>query len=417
MWDFQEEFQSAYRCNHSTETALLRIKHDFHKSFDSKSGTVLVLLDLKSAFDTVDHAIMLEGLHSNYAISGLALQWFRSYLADRHFSVCVRNETSDKCPLKYGVPQGSVLGPLLFTLYINPIGDIIRRHNVKFHIYADDIQMYYSFDPRSVDSLHNAISVLEKCISEVSQWMVMNKLQLNEGKTEALLLVSPKLKHHLPQQVSVSVGNISIVLSDCVRTLGVEIDASLSMSGQVTALCKSLNFHLYNISRVRKMLTKDACSHAIRSLVLSRLDYSNSLLINVSKMDTGRLQRIQNRAARIVLRARKHDRATPLLKELHWLPVERRISYKVALIVYKCMHKIAPEYLISLLSMPHRSNYSLRSSKDTLYLNIPRVDSKKGEASFDFCGPKTWNNLPYELRSSISIESFKKNLKTYLFSL
>ena len=121
--------------------------------------------------------------------------------------------------------------------------------------------------------------------------------------------------------------------------------------------------------------------------------------------------------ARIVLRARKHDRATPLLKELHWLPVERRISYKVALIVYKCMHNIAPEYLISLLSMPHRSNYSLRSSKDTLYLNIPRVDSKKGEASFDFCGPKTWNNLPYELRSSISIESFKKNLKTYLFSL
>ena len=94
--------------------------------------------------------------------------------------------------MKYGVPQGSVLEPLLFTLYIKPLGDIIRRHNVKFHIYADDIQMYYSFDPKSVDSLHNAISVLEKCISEVSQWMVMNKLQLNEGKTEALLLVSPE---------------------------------------------------------------------------------------------------------------------------------------------------------------------------------------------------------------------------------
>ena len=110
---------------------------------------------------------MLEGLHSNYVISaGLALQWFQSYLADRHLSVCVRNETSDKCPLRYGVPQGSVLGPMLFTLYIKPIGDIIRRHNVKFHIYADDIQMYHSFNPKSVDSLHNAISVLEKCISE-----------------------------------------------------------------------------------------------------------------------------------------------------------------------------------------------------------------------------------------------------------
>ena len=168
---------------------------------------------------------------------------------------------------------------------------------------------------------------------------------------------------------------------------------------------------------LRKMLTKDACNHALRSLVLSRLDYSNSLLININKTDIERLQRIQNRAARIVLKARKHDTATPLLKELHWLPVERRISYKVALIVYKCMHKIAPEYLITLLSMPQRSNYSLRSSKDTLYLNIPRVYSKRGEGSFDFCGPKTWNILPYELRSSTSVESFKKNLKTYLFSL
>ena len=109
---------------------------------------------------------------------------------------------------------------MLFTLYIKPICDIIRRHNVKFHIYADDIQMYHSFNPKSVDSLHNAISVLEKCISEVSQWMIMNKLQLNEGKTEVLLLVSPKLKHHLPQQISVSVGDVSIVPSDCVRTLG-----------------------------------------------------------------------------------------------------------------------------------------------------------------------------------------------------
>ena len=111
----------------------------------------------------------------------------------------------------------------------------------------------------------------------------MNKLQLNDAKTEALLLVSPKLGHHLPQRVSVSVGNASIVPSDSVKTLGVYIDASLSMSNQETSLCKSLNFHLYNICRIRKMLSKEACSHAIRSLVLSRFDYSNSLLMNVNK--------------------------------------------------------------------------------------------------------------------------------------
>ena len=164
------------------------------------------------------------------------------------------------------------------------------------------------------------------------------------------------------------------------------------------------------------MLTEDGCNHAVRSLVLSRLEYSNSLLINADKMELVRLQRIQNRAASIVLRAGRYDRATSLLKQLHWLPVERRITYKVALIVFKCMHKIAPEYLISLLSMPHRSNYGLRSNKDSLILNIPRVGSKKGECSFDFCGPKTWNSLSHELRSSTSLELFKRKLKTYLFA-
>ena len=320
-------------------------------------------------------------------------------------------------PLEYGVPQGSILGPLLFSLYIKPLGDIIRNHNIQFHIYADDIQMYHSFDPKNADSLHHAISRIERCIHDVRQWMVTNKLQLNDEKTEALLLVSPKLNHHLPERVSLSVGNSCIVPSGSVKTLGVHFDASLSMSSQVISLCKSLNFHLYNICRIRKMLTKEACNHAIRSLVLSRLDYSNSLLINVNKTDIERLQRIQNRAARIVLKARKQDRATPLLKQLHWLPVEKRIHYKVALIVFKCIHKMAPEYLYTLLSSPHRSNYRLRSTEDTSVLHIPRVYSKKGEASFDFCGPKLWNSLPAHLRLCSSPESFKRNLKTYLFLL
>ena len=152
-----------------------------------------------------------------------------------------------------------------------------------------------------------------------------------------------------------------------------------------------------------------------QSLVLSRLDYSNSMLINANKVDIDRLQRIQNRAARFVCRARKYDRATPLLKQLHWLPVERRISYKVALIVYKCIHEFAPEYLMNLLSPQRRSSYRLRSSADTTILHVPRIDSKRGEASFDFCGPKIWNSLPAHVRLCTSIDSFKQKLKTYLF--
>ena len=157
--------------------------------------------------------------------------------------------------------------------------------------------------------------------------------------------------------------------------------------------------------------------NAIRSLVLSRLDYSNSLLININKTDIERLQRIQNRAARIVFIVGKQESATPLFRELHWLPVEKRILYKISLIVFKCIHKMAPGYLDTLLSSPYQSNYRLRSREDTTLLHIPRANSKKGEASFDFCGPKTWNSLPAHLRRCQSVELFKRNLKTYLFIL
>ena len=174
---------------------------------------------------------------------------------------------------------------------------------------------------------------------------------------------------------------------------------------------------MYNISRIRKMLTEDACSHAIRSLVLSRLDYCNSLLMDVNVSDIERLQRVQNRAARVIMHAQKYDHATPLLNKLHWLPVKKRIMFKVALMVYKCVHNLAPDYLSSLLHTPQETRYNLRSRVDNTLLHVPRVSSKKGEQSFDFSGPTVWNSLPNNVRSCTSVESFKRNLKTYLFSL
>ena len=165
------------------------------------------------------------------------------------------------------------------------------------------------------------------------------------------------------------------------------------------------------------MLTEEACSHAVRSLVLSRLDYANSLLMNVNVTDIHRLQRIQNRAARIVLKARKYDRASPLLTQLHWLPVKKRIVYKIALLVFKCIHNLAPGYLSHLLNIRQQSRYNLRSRGDALLLHIPRISSKKGEQSSDFCGPTVWNSLPVQVRTCTSVEAFKRNLKSYLFSL
>ena len=225
-------------------------------------------------------------------------------------------------------------------------------------------------------SFNDALHRVEKCVSDVDDWLVRNKLLLNAQKTESLLVISPKLRHHLPDDITLHIGNALVVPSESVKTLGIDFESSLSMSAYVNSLCRTLNFYLYNISRVRRLLTDEACNHAIRSLVLSRLDYANSLLVNINVTDIERLQRIQNRAARIIFRARKTDCATPLLRDLHWLPVSKRIMFKVALLVYKSMHKLAPQYISDMFSPITQSNYSLRSRMDPLLLKIPCIKSK-----------------------------------------
>ena len=140
-----EVFQSAYKKNHSTESALLRVTNDILRATDDNSSTILLLLDLSSAFDTVDHYILLNRLKHRFGIKDTALNWFRSYLTNRKKCVIIRESTSSSCNLEFGVPQGSVLGPILCVLYTTPLGDILREHGVKYHLYADDTQMYLFF--------------------------------------------------------------------------------------------------------------------------------------------------------------------------------------------------------------------------------------------------------------------------------
>ena len=215
--------------------------------------------------------------------------------------------------------------------------------------------------------------------------------------------------------MSLHIGNTTVDVSNTVKNLGVYFDQTLSMSDHVRRVCQIANFHLRNISHVRKYLTEDACNHAVRSLVLSRLDYGNSLLANINVSDVKRLQQIQNRAARLVLGARRREPSAPLLKQLHWLPIKERIDYKLALLVYKCMMSTAPLYLSSLLTMPVSSRYFLRSQNDKTLLQIPRTNTKAAECSFSYAGPVIWNTLPQHLRLCDTEDTFKKKLKTQFF--
>ena len=173
--NLDEKLQSAYKKLHSTETALLRVQDDILRAVDRGCTVVLLLLDLSAAFDTVDHGLLLHRLNTRFGIKDKVLAWFKSYLTDRSLFVRINGSNSSQSNLKFGVPQGSVLGPILYLLYTSPLGDIIRRHDMNFHFYADDCQIYFSFDSVSSDT----ITRIEAYLQDIATWMSLNKLKLN----------------------------------------------------------------------------------------------------------------------------------------------------------------------------------------------------------------------------------------------
>ncbi len=415
--ELDEPLQSAYKTAHSTETALLKVKNDIMECVSQRKGVFLALLDLSAAFDTVNHQVLLSRLSSDFGIQGTVLKWIRSYLTERTTSVCVDGVSSEKFELRYGLPQGSIMGPQQFLLYTTPIGKILRKYDVRFHFYADDIQLYTMFDPRDHASIMCALSHISLCIDEVRLWMTTNFLKFNEDKTEFFIAIAEHLKCHLPP-VSLRVGDKYIPPADKVRNLGVVFDSAMCMESQITSLCSGLNLQLRNITRIRKYLDYDTCHLVVRALVLSRLDYGNVLLFGSTSSDLQRLQRIQNWAAKLVHRARKHDHATPYLKELHWLPVRERITFKTMVYVYKCLHGLAPGYLSSCLHLYHPARSSLRSASDTTLLSVPVTRlylHTSSNRTFSYAAPNTWNALPQSIRNSASVNNFKKSLKTQLF--
>ena len=199
-------------------------------ALDDGKVSVLTLLDISAAFDTIDHNILLHRLEHAFGFTGKALSWIQPYVSDRDQTVVVNGLKSEPFRLLYGVPQGSVLGPILFVLHTKPFDDIFDIHSVCHHLFADDTQMQNS---SSLDPLDTTISAMQKCVSDVKSWMTLNRLQLNDGKTEALLITSKKISTSglIPQ--SMSIGDTGVDFSDLVKNIGLTLDSSLSMHLQV----------------------------------------------------------------------------------------------------------------------------------------------------------------------------------------
>ena len=320
---------------------------------------------------------------------------------------------SKPAKLDCGIPQGSVLGPVLFTLYTAPLANIINRHNLQHHFYADDTQLHNSDKPENV---HNLLETTSNCYSDIKNWMTVNKLQRNGDKTEAML-IGTKQKLSSLSVSSLQLDETSITLSDSVKNLGVTLDSTLSMQNYIRQTAQSCYYQLRRISSVRKFLSTDTTAKLVTSLILSRLDYCNALLSGLPASSIHSLQRIQNCAARLVFKKKKKsDHVTPLLQSLHWLPIPQRIRYKLSCLCYKSINNSAPVYLSDCLQI-YTPTRTLRSSSDTLSLRIPRTKlSSAGSRSFSVSGPVIWNSLPLSLRQTSTLNSFKRNLKTFLFT-
>ena len=379
-----EILQSTYKKYHSTETALIRVQSDILIYLDNRRVVILVLFDLRAAFDTIDHVTLLHQLRHRPGIYHTALEWFKSYLTGRIQPVSIENHYSKPVTLQYGGPQGSVLGPLLYTIYTLLLGDFLRSAGISYHFAADNAQLNRSFDYNDPPSQVECLKVMQRCVSLVKYWMAQNKLKLNDDKTEVIFIPSPSYRKP-PTLEKFSVDCTAIQNATAVRNIREMFDDAMTTSEQVTAICREAHFHLRNVGRIRKCIAYEACEKFIHALVTSRFDSWNSVLHDLP-------------ASHAIKQTIEDD--------------PQSCAYSASHI--KTLNGLAPQYLSSLLQPYSIEAFAFRSYYKKLAQ--PKARTKTYcERAFAYAASTLWNRLPGEIRSIITLNSFKISIKDFLF--
>ena len=363
----------------------------------------VLFLDLKKAFDTVDHTILAEKLKL-YGIKAGTIKWLKSYLCGRLQVTRIGSEVSPPSLVTCGVPQGSILGPLLFTIYVNDLPNVIS--NSKINLYADDTALTVVSKNRS-----ELETTLNQTLSEVSKWFKSNKLSLNIKKSK-IMCFGTRSQLVKTSNLVVQCDNMRLEQVPCYKYLGVILDSSLSFSDHVEYIESKVLKRIGLLSRARNFLNEDTCLYLYRQLIIPLLDYGDYIYNGTTQRCSDILQKLQNSAIRCILRA---DRLTPIAvlhEQSDMVRLEIRRKKHLCIQMYKIMNNQLPgklrqlfRYVSDVSSRETRSSISL-----DLYVHRPRLELTK--KSFFFQGAVIWNNLPDHVRKAPSLEIFKTLLDT-----
>ena len=412
-YNILDKFQSAYKQKHSTITALIDITNNIYKAMDNSEITILVLLDYSKAFDCANHKLILAKLKS-FGFNETSLKWINSYLSNRSQYVVTDNGKSDWIDLLNGVPQGSILGPLLFTILVSDISESVL--NCKYHLYADDTQIYIHGKVQDIEKL---IKQMNKDLARITEFSMNNCLKLNEGKSVFIIIGSKNniSKLNARRMSDIIVNNKKIKRETQVRNLGIIFDENLSWDVEINKTISKSYSKLREAYRHKNFLSKGSKVSIVQSYLLSQFNYSSIILQNLKNYQIKKIQTFQNTCTRFILNIRKYDHISQGFKSLGFLNMDNSRKLQSLSLMHKIMRNEAPQYLSDNITRNEQiHNYATRT-RSNIHINNSRTNF--GQNCFFNSVGRLYNQITemLDISTDLSINSFKLKVKKHLLTL